>query len=81
MFCETNSSVSEVVLYTKCPRKIYFASRNEAIPDEIEKPYIRHLLLKELGVSPSVISDYESGRRKSPGTLIVSKMYMNCCLQ
>ncbi|MDK2891886.1 helix-turn-helix domain-containing protein [Methanohalophilus sp.] len=27
-----------------------------------------------LGVSPSVISDYESGRRKSPGTLIVSKI-------
>jgi len=27
-----------------------------------------------LKVSPSVISDYESGRRKSPGTLIVSKI-------
>ncbi len=56
MFCETNSSVSEVVLYTKCPRKIYFASRNEAIPDEIEKPYIRHLLLKELALSCAEIA-------------------------
>ncbi|MGP8319399.1 MAG: helix-turn-helix domain-containing protein [Methanosarcinaceae archaeon] len=27
-----------------------------------------------LSVSPSVISDYESGRRKSPGTMIVSKI-------
>jgi len=27
-----------------------------------------------LGISSSVISDYESGRRKSPGTLIVSKI-------
>ncbi|UZE91900.1 MAG: helix-turn-helix domain-containing protein [Methanosarcinales archaeon] len=27
-----------------------------------------------LDISPSVISDYESGRRKSPGTLIVSKI-------
>lgn len=27
-----------------------------------------------LEVSPSVISDYESGRRKSPGTVIVSKI-------
>ena len=27
-----------------------------------------------LDVSPSVISDYESGRRKSPGTVIVSKI-------
>ncbi|RSD33216.1 MAG: CRISPR-associated protein Cas4 [Methanohalophilus sp.] len=51
MFCETNSNVSEVVLYTKCPRKIYFASRNETIADDIKKPYIRHLLLKELALS------------------------------
>jgi len=27
-----------------------------------------------LGISPSVISDYESGRRKSPGILIISKI-------
>jgi len=27
-----------------------------------------------LGVSPSVISDYESGRRKSPGTAVVGKI-------
>ncbi len=27
-----------------------------------------------MGISPSVISDYESGRRRSPGTLIVSKI-------
>ena len=31
-------------------------------------------LANYLKVSPSVISDYESGRRKSPGTLIVKKI-------
>ena len=31
-------------------------------------------LSSHLGISPSVISDYESGRRKSPGILIVSKI-------
>lgn len=31
------------------------------------------VLSERLGVSPSVISDYESGRRKSPGTGIVGK--------
>ncbi|MBW6518222.1 MAG: transcriptional regulator [ANME-2 cluster archaeon] len=31
-------------------------------------------LSSHLEVSPSVISDYESGRRKSPGTVIVSKI-------
>ncbi len=32
------------------------------------------VLSKYLGISPSVISDYESGRRKSPGTFIVSRI-------
>ncbi len=32
------------------------------------------ILSERLGVSPSVISDYESGRRKSPGTAIVGKI-------
>lgn len=31
-------------------------------------------LAEYLGVSPSVISDYESGRRKSPGTAVVGKI-------
>ena len=31
-------------------------------------------LSTHLGISPSVISDYESGRRRSPGILIVSKI-------
>jgi putative transcriptional regulator len=31
-------------------------------------------LSNHLGISPSVISDYESGRRKSPGILIVSRI-------
>ncbi|MCJ7759876.1 helix-turn-helix domain-containing protein, partial [Candidatus Bathyarchaeota archaeon] len=30
-------------------------------------------IAKKLRVSPSVISDYESGRRKSPGTLFVRR--------
>ena len=30
-------------------------------------------LARELGVSASVVSDYESGRRKSPGTTFVKK--------
>ncbi len=31
-------------------------------------------LSNHLGISPSVISDYESGRRRSPGIMIVSKI-------
>jgi putative transcriptional regulator len=32
------------------------------------------VLSDRLGISPSVISDYESGRRKSPGTAVVGKI-------
>lgn len=32
------------------------------------------VLAEHLGISPSVISDYESGRRKSPGTGVVGKI-------
>jgi putative transcriptional regulator len=32
------------------------------------------ILAERLDVSPSVISDYESGRRKSPGTAVVGKI-------
>ena len=32
------------------------------------------VLAERLAVSPSVISDYESGRRKSPGTAVVGKI-------
>ncbi|MGY5865863.1 MAG: helix-turn-helix domain-containing protein [Candidatus Thorarchaeota archaeon] len=34
------------------------------------------VLAKHLGISPSVISDYESGRRKSPGTSTIRRFVM-----
>lgn len=37
------------------------------------------VLSEHLDVSPSVISDYESGRRKSPGTAVVGKI-VDCIL-
>jgi putative transcriptional regulator len=37
-------------------------------------------LAAELGITPSVISDYESGRRKSPGIKMVNK-YVNALLK
>jgi len=32
------------------------------------------VLADEMGMSPSVISDYESGRRRSPGTVVVGRI-------
>ncbi|MHA1614510.1 MAG: helix-turn-helix domain-containing protein [Candidatus Thorarchaeota archaeon] len=34
------------------------------------------VLAKHIGISPSVISDYESGRRKSPGTSTIRRFVM-----
>jgi len=34
----------------------------------------QHQLADAMGISHSVISDYESGRRKSPGVLVIKKM-------
>jgi len=34
----------------------------------------QHILAKKVGVMPSVISDYESGRRKSPGIMMIKKI-------
>ena len=34
----------------------------------------QHQLAEEMGVSHSVVSDYESGRRKSPGVTVVRKI-------
>ena len=33
-------------------------------------------LSKHLGVSPSVISDYEAGRRKSPGIVVIADQFV-----
>ncbi len=37
-------------------------------------------LAKKLGISPSVISDYESGRRKSPGIKMIKK-FVECMIE
>jgi putative transcriptional regulator len=34
----------------------------------------QHQLADEMGISHSVVSDYESGRRKSPGVAVIKKM-------
>lgn len=49
-------------------------SPGQALKKWRQSRYPQGLLAERLGVSPSVISDYESGRRKSPGTAIVGKI-------
>ncbi len=63
--------VSEIVL-SKNPENVIKKWRN------IFKISQRRLA-EELGITPSVVSDYESGRRKSPGVNIIRR-YVNALL-
>ncbi len=55
------------ITLSDCPGKTLKKWRKNFEISQIE-------LSKSLGLSPSVISDYESGRRKSPGTSVVSRI-------
>ena len=47
---EQNTNVSDIVLYLKCPRKVYYTKRSPKIRSKDDVSYVEHLLLKELGL-------------------------------
>ena len=50
-------NVSELILYSRCPRKVYFANHGYELISEITSSYIENLLIKELGLTyPEIIS-------------------------
>ena len=53
---EKEINISQLVMYLKCPRKVYYAYRGHEKRSEITAPYIEHLLLKELSIAyPDVV--------------------------
>lgn len=58
---EINTNVSELMLYLKCPRQVYFTNRGHDIMSEITPSYLEHLMLKELAMTyPDVLKQYTS---------------------
>lgn len=49
-------NVSELILYSQCPRQVYFTNHGYELISEITSSYIEKLLVKELGHTyPEVI--------------------------
>lgn len=46
-----HANVSELILYLKCPRQVYYTYREHELVPEISSEYIEHMLVKELAMS------------------------------
>ncbi len=54
-------NVSEIALYLTCPRKVYYSCHGHEIVPYATVSYIRHLLLKEMGLKiPDLLKTYSS---------------------
>ncbi|MBN2111061.1 MAG: Dna2/Cas4 domain-containing protein [Methanosarcinaceae archaeon] len=54
-------NVSELVLYLKCPRKVYYSCRGHETLSKGTVPFAEHLVLKELGLKfPDLLGRYSS---------------------
>lgn len=58
---KTTVNVSELVLYLSCPRKVYYALRDDQVSSPLTLSHVEHLILKEMGISyPELLKTYSS---------------------
>ena len=58
---EINMNVSELLMYFRCPRQVYYLYRGHELMPDISSKYIEGMLLKELALSyPDIVSTYSS---------------------
>ena len=58
---EINMNVSELLMYFRCPRQVYYLYRGHELMPDISSKYIEGMLLKELALSyPDIVSAYSS---------------------
>lgn len=56
-----NINVSDIALYLKCPRKVYYSKRSPKTRLNDDVSYVEHLLLKELGLRyPQLMEHFSS---------------------
>lgn len=56
-----NINVSDIALYLKCPRKVYYSKRSQKTRPNDDVSYVEHLLLKELGLRyPQLLGQFSS---------------------
>lgn len=59
---EQNTNVSDIVLYLKCPRKVYYSKRAPKTKPVANVSYVEHLLLKEFGLRYAQLLGYVSSK-------------------
>jgi len=59
---EQNTNVSDIVLYLKCPRKVYYSKRAQKTKPIDTVSFVEHLLLKELGLRYPQLLGYASSK-------------------
>ncbi len=58
---EQNMNVSDIALYLKCPRKVYYSKRSQKKESNDAVSYVEHLLLKEFGLRyPQLLEHFSS---------------------
>ncbi|WP_440952943.1 CRISPR-associated protein Cas4 [Methanococcoides sp. FTZ1] len=48
-----HANVSELMLYMKCPRQVYYTNRDHELAAEITPEYLEHMILKEMAIGYS----------------------------
>ena len=58
---EIKMNVSELLMYFRCPRQVYYLYRGHELMPDVSSKYIESMLLKELAFSyPDIVSAYSS---------------------
>lgn len=58
---EHNTNVSDIALYLKCPRKVYYSKRSQKKRTNDDVSYVEHLFLKEFGLRyPQLLEHFSS---------------------
>ncbi|WP_370571762.1 hypothetical protein [Methanomethylovorans sp.] len=67
---EQNTNVSDIVLYLKCPRKVYYTKRSHKTRSNDDVSYVEHLLFKEFGLKyPQLLEHFSSKADDTKGKM------------
>ena len=77
---EQNMNVSDIALYLKCPRKVYYSKRSQNKRSNDNVSYVEHLLLKEFGLRyPQLLEHFSS---KADGMKnIIQSIFNDICVE
>ncbi len=75
---EQNMNVSDITLYLKCPRKVYYSKRSQKKRSNDNVSYVEHLLLKEFGLRYPQLLEHFSSKADDMKDIIQSEFNEIC---